>query len=418
MTTPVSRSDLPLLWCVTDQLPFPPRNGITLPVFHYLEGLRGSHELRLILLHAADQPPQATELERNVQRFGPVVCVPLRRAPKWRRLLDEVRCREMFQHGWLTDRPSQPLAALAAPQALLVSPMSAVAKWRACAALPAQAGLVRLAAVNDCTTAEYYFRGQTQVGGGSQRLKGWLDRLRSHWIGRIERTLLAPYQTVLLQTERDRTLMAELVGPQTAAKVVLAPNGVAESCLSVQPIASHKLVFVGELSGEYAGIARWLVQDVWPALAVGQPQAALVLVGKGASVELRQLMAATPGVIHLDFVADLNDVYRDAMLAISPVFKGFGLINKTLEAMACGLPVVGGMAAFNGIAGFEPGRHGVVCQQRTTAEFVKALRQLMADPERRAQTGAAARALIAGQFKWATTQALLRRQLDPTQTVQ
>ncbi len=394
----------PVLWVVTDQLPFPARNGITLPVFNYLRLLSPFYSLRLVLLCNSAEPLASDALQQNEALFGEIIQVPLRRWPTWRRALSELGGREMYQHGWSpTSRALEAAALRGAPDAVLVSPMSAVAKWRACGGLVLSGGKPTGAAVNDCTAAEYYFRGQSQIGGGRQKAKGLVDRLRSHRIARIEGKLLMPYQVVYLQTPRDRDLMEALVSKGVAKKVVVAPNGVNPAFLSLQRKPGHTLVFVGEMSGEYGDIVRWLLKDVWPRVMDCHPQLRLQIVGRGASAELAALMVAAERVSSIEYVQDLADVYRHAMIAICPVFKGFGLINKTIEAMACGVPVVGGAAAFNGIPGFLPGVHGAVCGPRTTHHFVEALRGLIVDGDRRESIATKGRTLIEEGFDWNVT---------------
>jgi glycosyltransferase involved in cell wall biosynthesis len=68
--------------------------------------------------------------------------------------------------------------------------------------------------------------------------------------------------------------------------------------------------------------------------------------------------------------------------------------------MACGLPVVGGLAAFNGISGFRADEHGVICENLGAEAFIGAIDQLLSQPAKRKEIGAAARQLLAGQFRW------------------
>ncbi len=416
MTPGPDTLNLPVLWVVTDQFPYPARNGITLPIFHYLKELGSTHSIRLILLVAHNAAINPSSLADNEALFGEIVQLRLDRKKAVIRAFNELFCQEMYQHGWTVNRPVH-LAHLPAPQAVLVSPMSAVAKWRACDGPLLHPGVNHLAAVNDCTTAEYYFRSQSLGGNQTQRIKHRIDRMRSHWIGVIEKKLLQPYPFICLQTQTDRDLMRRLVGPETADKVVLVPNGVAQSYLSVMPTPGNQVVFVGELSGEYANSVHWLVAEVWPQIVIANKSVELLIVGMGASAKLSHLMRTTERVTHLEYVADLAAVYANAMVALSPVFKGFGLINKTLEAMACGLPVVGGLAAFNGLEGFQTNQHGVVCNERSSTEFVNVLSALISDPDRRSTIGINARALIATKFKWADTVQRIRKCLKSEETV-
>lgn len=402
----------PTLLVVTDQLPYPPRNGITLPVYNYLLGLRAGHTVRLLLLVDTAAPPDAAALAENERLFGPIALFYLRRQPRLARVLGELSGQEMYQHGWRPVRGA-PQPVLAAVDALLVSPVSALAKWRA-ARLPLTVrGAVRIAALNDCTAAEYYCRAGQMPGGLASQLKGWLDRLRSRQIGRIERALVAPYSDLLLQTRVDVGFMRRLVAPQAAARARLAPNGVRREYFALEPDAGNDcVIFVAELSGEYAVIAHWLVSEVWPQVLQRSGVGRLMVVGKGASPALRAAMAEQPRLSHTTFVPDLGTVYGAAAIALSPVFKGFGLINKTLEAMAAAVPVVGGAAAFNGIDAFVAGQHGLACR-RSTAEFVDAIVALLGDPQRRLALGLAGRALVAQDFRWERTVATIVGLLPP-----
>ncbi len=398
-----SASPAPVNWLVTDMLPYPPRNGLTLPLYHYATALAGLGPLQLVLLwdEAQALPPQA--LADNEARFGPIHVVRMTRQGAAHRVLGELRQAEMLSHGWRLAADGLSLQSLPPCDALLVTPMSAVAKARSSGLISAVQARFKVAAVHDCKTAEFYFRRQLQFGRRRRPVKAWIDRQRCRLVAPVERQLLADYDRVTLQTDTDRQLMASLVSPVVAAKVSLLPNGVSEHFFSLPRRPQPRVVFVAELSGEYADIARWLATEVWPQVLPHRSDIELLMVGGGASDDLRAAMASVPRLRHVDYVEDLGDIYAHASAALSPVFKGFGLINKSLEAMASGLPVIGGLAAFNGIAGFVAGVHGIVCEQRATREFVDALSRLLADDAQRDAVGQAARRLLAGQFQWKTS---------------
>lgn len=397
-----------VIWMVTDQLPYPPRNGITLPVANYLGGLQARYVVRLILLVDAAHPPATADLSMNEARYGKITCVPLIREFLIVRAVNEFLGREMFYHGWRLAPGSEPL--LPPPGCvLIVSPMSAVAKWRRLRLTG------HIAAVHDCTAVQYCFRGKQGFGGIQTKWRGWMDRLRSVNIARIERDILSGYDHVLLQTPTDLELMRTVVGETIARRVTLAPNGVRSEFLSIQPERpSRQVTLVSELSGEYAPVARWLVADVWPNVLQEQPDATLLVVGKGADAQFKKLMDGSPGVSHLPFVENLADVYRNTLAVVSPVFKGYGLINKTIEAMASGVPVVGGSSAFNGIQGFEPGKEGVLCETKDPVSFAAAITGLLRDTGLSRKVGEAGRARVQDQFVWSRTletiEGLLKRE--------
>lgn len=393
------------LWWVTDQLPYPPRNGVTLPSYHHAVAMAALQRLRLVVLFDESSPPAAADIAANERVFGELLMVPLQRRGRLRRIADELLGREMFQHGFEAAGTASIRLDYGAADHLVVTPASAVAKFRGSRLAAPERFAKSLALVNDCTAGEYYYRLQERAGNWRHRIKGRLDRLRSGGIGRIERGLLQPYTHTILQTRKDREILARLVNDGLAERARLAPNGVNEALLQLQQTECHDIVFMGELSGEYGPIAQWLVAEVWP--LVPQDGYRLRVVGKGASPALKALLDATPGVSHESFVPRLESVYEHAAIAISPVFKGFGLINKTLEPMASGIAVVGGQAAFNGIEGFEDGRHGVVCPRADARAFAQVLAPLMQDRQRQLAIGAAGRVLVSGRFRWAESSATI-----------
>lgn len=399
------------LWFVSDQLPYPPRNGVTLPAYRHARALCEQYALRLVLIVEDQARPDESVLRANEALFGPIAQLVVRRRHRLARLIDELRGLEMYQHGFepaATDGAvSLPIAA---DDALLVTPVSAVAKLRA---LRVPVPTCSAALVNDCTAGEYFYRLQERAGNWRSRLKALLDRWRSHRIGRIEGRLLAPYGRVILQTPRDKQIFASLVGVEAARRVELVPNGVDESLYALPDRAIGKdVVFMAELSGEYGPIANWLVRDVWP--QVQRRGHRLRIVGRGASEELRQSMRCAPDLLYEEYVPELTMVYREACLAISPVFKGFGMINKTLDAMAAGVAVLGGAAAFNGIDGFVPGTHGRICERPDAKDFVRALDDMLGDPQACTQLGRAGRELIGGAHRWATSSSRLAQALGLT----
>lgn len=384
---------------VTDQLPYPPRNGVTLPIYNYAIALRAQHELTVCLLLDVNALPATEHLKANEERFGTIPVVSMKRRRLIPRLFGELSGSEMFQHGWYPSGREQ--LGRFAGDALIVSPMSAVAKWRALRNDRVQAFRTRIAAVSDCTTAEYYFRAKQNFGGVRYALKGLLDRLRSPTIGKIEAQLLTGYHHILLQTRTDALLMARLVSEEIATRVTLVPNGIRSDLFHIEPtLESRLVVLVAELSGDYGPVVMWFVDRVWPKVMRAEPEWRLHIVGKGGTARLQNAINRKENISHTGFVEDLCDLYRQAAIVVSPVFKGYGLINKTLEAMAAGVPVVGGSTAFNGIPSFANGKTGIACTTNAADEFADAIVSLAKDLARRKTIGDAGRQLVRDQFRW------------------
>ena len=388
-----------VLWWVTDQLPYPPRNGVTLPSFTYAKNLKAYVEVRLVILVDIKYPLEDLDFKENEKIFGKIIRINFEKRTLLRRVFEELIGIEMFQHSYGISG-AKTIFPLSKNDRLLVTPISAVAKLRNIKLAEEKNIKLALALVNDCTAGEYYFRSQNRAGNWRHKLKARLDRWRSKLIGRIEAELLAPYRYVLLQTKRDAEIFQQLTGTDSEGRHRVLPNGINPSLFSTKQKGRKYVIFMAELSGEYGPIAKWLVSEVWLRMRIDNGFDLLV-VGKGASPALKRVFAEAKGVRHIEFVSNIETVYEYAAIAISPVFKGFGLINKTLDAMAAGVPVLGGLAAFNGIIGFEPGVHGIICERADTNAFANALNTLIRNTSLCVRVGQAGHDLLAkGQFDW------------------
>jgi glycosyltransferase involved in cell wall biosynthesis len=98
-------------------------------------------------------------------------------------------------------------------------------------------------------------------------------------------------------------------------------------------------------------------------------------------------------------VEELVREYSTARVAIVPsFFEGFGF--PASEAMACGLGVIANAAgALPEVVGSD-GRTGRLVPPRNAPAMAEAMRECLADPERTAAMGRAARARIERSFQW------------------
>lgn len=94
----------------------------------------------------------------------------------------------------------------------------------------------------------------------------------------------------------------------------------------------------------------------------------------------------------------MPDLLRSADVVVcAPWYEPFGLVP--LEAMACGVPVVG--SAVGGLLDtIVPGQTGLLVPPRDPAALAEALQVLLADPGRRAAYGRAGRARACAHYSW------------------
>jgi glycosyltransferase involved in cell wall biosynthesis len=135
-----------------------------------------------------------------------------------------------------------------------------------------------------------------------------------------------------------------------------------------------------------------LVSGVWPLVRRAAPEAWLLLAGRDVAAVTRS--DATLGVEVLGEVASSAEFLRSLSVLVYPVLRGSGMKVKVMEAMASGVPVVTTPAGAEGIASTD----GVVvaADDRGLAD---AAARLLADPDRRRKSGAAARATFERHYE-------------------
>jgi phosphatidylinositol alpha-1,6-mannosyltransferase len=153
------------------------------------------------------------------------------------------------------------------------------------------------------------------------------------------------------------------------------------------------------------------------------PDAALLIVGGGPDAPRLRALAASVGVAddvrltgsvpweQLPAHYDAGDVFampcrsRRAGLEV----EGLGIVF--LEASATGLPVVAGRSGGSPDAVLD-GVTGHVVDGTSVAEVAVAVRDLLADPARAAEMGAAGRAWVESEWRWDVLAARLRTLLE------
>jgi hypothetical protein len=153
---------------------------------------------------------------------------------------------------------------------------------------------------------------------------------------------------------------------------------------------SDTVVMVGNFTYEpNARGAAWFLADVLPRITVAVPTVKVVLAGFGSE------RFEPYGV---GYVPDLDDVHRDAAVAVVPLLHGSGSRIKALDAFAAQVPVVGTTVGLSGLP-VVPGVHCLVADDPDG--FADSVVRLLVDPALAADLAGAARSLV-GRFDVAT----------------
>ncbi|QNE34160.1 glycogen synthase [Leifsonia shinshuensis] len=256
-----------------------------------------------------------------------------------------------------------------------------------------------------------------QLGGG-YRVSSW-----------IEKTAFEAADMVIAVSDgmrRDILASYPALDPQ---KVTVVYNGIdlerwtplhdadTARALGIDP-DRPAIIFVGRITRQKGlpyllRAARLLPPEVQVILCAGAPDTPEILAEVTGLVE--GLQAERDGVVWIDRLLP-NDELRAALTAstvfVCPsIYEPLGIVN--LEAMACGLPVVGTATGgipeviVDGVTGrlvpiqqLQDGTGTPTDPETFVRDLAAALTEVASDPERAARMGAAGRARAEAEFSW------------------
>jgi glycosyltransferase involved in cell wall biosynthesis len=238
----------------------------------------------------------------------------------------------------------------------------------------------------------HYYLNWRQVRGLRPRLENlfWsLDAVRHN------RKVLESFDWVLVTSEPERQRALDLV-PRARAEAL---PFILMDCDYFRPASviprEPQILFVGFLPHTpNTDALRNFLRAEWPLIRRQEPRAKLVVIGEGASNELRGFMH-DQGVDYRGYVEDLREVYRQSRVYIAPVTSGGGIRTKIVEAMTTGIPVVCNSFAPLGL-GLTPDQHVVVRDR--PEESAAAILRLLREDEYWVSIRDSARALVEKGF--------------------
>jgi polysaccharide biosynthesis protein PslH len=226
----------------------------------------------------------------------------------------------------------------------------------------------------------------------------WRDRLNLPLLKRYERRYCTKFSDIVVTTPDDQQQIRQF---QPDTPIAVIPNGVDFShfpCRTVDP-GGHRLIFIGAMDN-VANIdaVRFFCREVFPKIRRQYPDATMELVGARPVPEVLEL-GYHPGIIITGKVDSMAEYLHRATVCVVPMRTGFGIKNKTLEAMAAGTPVVGSDRGLEGLA--VDGAHPLRALRANQVEdYIAAVSQLFEEPQLRQQLSKGARSLVEQEYTW------------------
>ncbi|MBD2185863.1 glycosyltransferase family 4 protein [Aerosakkonema funiforme] len=216
---------------------------------------------------------------------------------------------------------------------------------------------------------------------------------------RYEKRYSGKFDRIVVTTADDKQQFLKL---RPDAPIPVIPNGVD---LEIFPYRTsdpggHKLIFVGAMDATHnIDAARFFALDVLPELQKNYPDTTFSIVGARPTAEVLALGECT-GVIVTGKVASMADYLHASTVCVVPLRAGYGIKNKTLEAMAAGVPVV---ASDRGLEGLAVDTRDVplrALRANRIEEYVSAIARLFEDTKLREELSKNGRSLVETEYTW------------------
>jgi GT2 family glycosyltransferase/glycosyltransferase involved in cell wall biosynthesis len=202
-----------------------------------------------------------------------------------------------------------------------------------------------------------------------------------------ELRLLAAADTVVA-IQRDEAAMLRRELPHQ--KIIVAPIAIAPVD-EPQEGTAQIVLFVGSATAPNSDGIRWFIETCWPAVRAERPDALLLIAGSVCNA----VSSVPPATRLLGVVDDLDHLYTEAAVVISPLRAGSGLKVKLIEGLSKGKAMVVTSTTLQGVSEVLG---GCVLVEDTASHFASAVVALLGDVGRRKHLGAAGLKAVAQHF--------------------
>jgi hypothetical protein len=204
------------------------------------------------------------------------------------------------------------------------------------------------------------------------------------------------YDAVSICSETDRD---NLLALSPTANIKIFRNGLDLDYFHPYPDVkpeSNSIIFTGNMPypPNQDGIL-YFCEEILPLIRQDIPDVKLYIVGKSPTPAIQKL--SSESIIVSGLVPDLRDYYARAQVAICPIRFGAGTLNKVIEPMAMGIPVVSTSIACTGMNVID-GKN--ILFGDTPDDFANSVVRLLKSPDMRRIISDAGKSLIKSEHDW------------------
>lgn len=383
---------------LTSRLPYPPYQGDRLKIYNFLRILSKHHEITLLTIVDNEQE---LELARNLKEFCfHIETVTLPFYKRYLNLIANIISNKPFQVAYYQSEEYRRKL-----QNLLRVNQYDIVHTHLIRMLPYSVN-VKAPRVLDLTDAISNYLESRAKTASNFLIKIGLRLELSRML--VFEKNIEKFEAVSVCSDVDMQGLYK-TAPQSHIQII--KNGLDIDYFS--PLENNiseenTIIFTGNMS--YApnedGIL-FFYNEIFPLLIKKIPKIKLYIVGKSPSPKVMAL--ASDNIIVTGKVPDLRTFYSKAQVAISPIRFGAGTLNKVIEPMAMGIPVVSTSLACQGMnlkplysldEGILNYQNEDIIFADTPQAFAKAILVLLNDPALRIKIARAGRELIENEHDW------------------
>jgi glycosyltransferase involved in cell wall biosynthesis len=225
------------------------------------------------------------------------------------------------------------------------------------------------------------------------------DQMSLPLLRQYEKRYTSKFRHLVVMTAEDKRTLLEI---NSESRISVIGNGVDLNLFSkrTEDPGGYQLVFMGAMDDPVnIDAARFLSLEVFPQLQNRYPEVSLILVGARPVAEVSAL-GEHPGITVTGEVPSLVEYLQSATVCVIPIRQGLGMKNKTLEAMATGIPLVASDRALEGLAVDGPEIPQRALRANTLEDYVVNISRLFENPPLRKKLSRNGRELIEQEYTW------------------
>jgi hypothetical protein len=228
-------------------------------------------------------------------------------------------------------------------------------------------------------------RNAEERGNAASTLSRWFWRQEERRQARAELDVARVYDRIVGVSGEETS--------EFGATAVAIENSVPVAPLDLLASRRFDFGFWGRLAYfANADAAKWLIDEIWPAILARNPSVTCVIAGADAPRSIRRA-AERRGITLLSPVDDISALARSVRVALIPIRYGSGQSSKVLEAGEAGCAIVASRHALRGLAPLLP--HVRIAHDART--FVDTALSLL-DAEAGAAAAGALRRVVAANY--------------------